>query len=50
VIFLDARKAGFETYVVENACCGIDPQVSLTSARSPRLAHQDLGQYGQGRR
>jgi nicotinamidase/pyrazinamidase len=29
---LDARKAGFETYVVEDACRGIDTQGSLTKA------------------
>jgi nicotinamidase/pyrazinamidase len=45
---LDARKAGFETYVVEDACRGIDTQGSLPKARSPRLAPQGLGRYGQG--
>ena len=29
---LDARKAGFETYVVEDACRGIDTQGSLAKA------------------
>jgi nicotinamidase/pyrazinamidase len=29
---LDARKAGFETYVVEDACHGIDTQGSLAKA------------------
>ena len=29
---LDARKAGFETYVVEDACRGIDAQGSLAKA------------------
>jgi nicotinamidase/pyrazinamidase len=29
---LDARKAGFETYVVEDACRGIDAQGSLAEA------------------
>ena len=29
---LDARKAGFETYVVEDACRGIDTQGSLSKA------------------
>ena len=29
---LDARKAGFETYVVEDACRGIDTQRSLAKA------------------
>ena len=29
---LDARKAGFETYVVEDACRGIDTQCSLAKA------------------
>ena len=29
---LDARKAGFETYVIEDACRGIDTQGSLTKA------------------
>jgi nicotinamidase/pyrazinamidase len=29
---LDARKAGFETYVVEDACRGIDTQGSLAAA------------------
>jgi len=31
---LDARKAGFETYVVEDACRGIDTQGSLAKAWS----------------
>jgi nicotinamidase/pyrazinamidase len=31
---LDARKAGFETYVIEDACRGIDTQGSLTKAWS----------------
>ena len=31
---LDARKAGFETYVVEDACRGIDAQGSLAKAWS----------------
>ncbi len=29
---VDARKAGFETYVVEDACRGIDTQGSLAKA------------------
>src|SRR4029453_4654539 len=29
---LDARKAGFETYVIEDACRGIDTQGSLAAA------------------
>ena len=29
---LDARKAGFETYVIEDACRGIDTQGSLAKA------------------
>ena len=29
---LDARKAGFETYVIEDACRGIDNQGSLAKA------------------
>ena len=29
---LDARKAGFDTYVVEDACRGIDTQGSLAKA------------------
>src|SRR5580692_1408212 len=29
---LDGRKAGFETYVVEDACRGIDTQGSLAKA------------------
>ena len=29
---LDARKAGFETYVVEDACRGIDTQGSMAKA------------------
>jgi nicotinamidase/pyrazinamidase len=31
---LDARKAGFETYVIEDACRGIDTQGSLAKAWS----------------
>jgi nicotinamidase/pyrazinamidase len=31
---LDARKAGFETYVIEDACRGIDTQGSLVKAWS----------------
>ena len=29
---MDARKAGFETYVIEDACRGIDTQGSLAKA------------------
>jgi nicotinamidase/pyrazinamidase len=29
---LDARKAGFEAYVIEDACRGIDTQGSLAKA------------------
>src|SRR5262249_41428083 len=29
---IDARKAGFETYVIEDACGGIDAQGSLAKA------------------
>ena len=29
---IDARKAGFETYVIEDACRGIDAQGSLAKA------------------
>jgi nicotinamidase/pyrazinamidase len=29
---LDARRAGFDTYVVEDACRGIDTQGSLSKA------------------
>ena len=32
VASLDARKAGFETYVIEDACRGIDTQGSLAKA------------------
>ena len=31
-LLLDARKAGFETYVIEDACRGIDLQGSLAKA------------------
>jgi nicotinamidase/pyrazinamidase len=37
---LDARKAGFETYVVEDACRGIDTQGSLAKAWA------DMGKAG----
>jgi nicotinamidase/pyrazinamidase len=37
---LDARKAGFETYVVEDACRGIDTQGSLAKAWT------DMGKAG----
>jgi nicotinamidase/pyrazinamidase len=29
---LDARKAGFETYVIEDACRGIDTEGSMEKA------------------
>ena len=35
---LDARKAGFETYVIEDACRGIDTQGSLAKAWSDMAA------------
>src|SRR5689334_13507416 len=35
---LDARKAGFETYVIEDACRGIDTQGSLAKAWSDMTA------------
>ena len=37
---LDARKAGFETYVIEDACRGIDTQGSMTKAWA------DMGEAG----
>ena len=40
---IDARKAGFEVYVVDDACRGIDANGSLAKARRPRRqgAEQD---------
>ncbi len=47
---IDARKAGFETYVIEDACRGIDTQGSLakawedmTKAGVKRVQSADIG-------
>ena len=39
---LDARKAGFETYVIEDACRGIDTQGSMAKAGVKRIQSGDI--------